>query len=48
MLNLPERQLDPPDHWTCEECGGHFYPGLSKEPGEDERVICHDCATFDG
>jgi hypothetical protein len=48
MWDIPERPLDPPDHWNCEECGARFYLGLGKEPGEDERVLCYDCATFDG
>ena len=48
MWNLPDRQLDPPDHWTCEECGSHFYPRCGEEPEEDERVLCYDCDTFIG
>lgn len=46
MENMPENILDPPDHWTCEECFGHFYPEPGKEPAEDERVLCHECDTF--
>ena len=47
MWDIPERRLDPPDHWNCEECGARFYLCLGKEPEEDERVICYECATFD-
>lgn len=48
MWDIPERPLDPPDHWNCEECYGHFYPELGKEPADDERVLCYECETFDG
>ena len=43
-----EAPLDPPDHWSCEECGKHFYPEAYKEPEGDEPVLCYDCKTFDG
>ena len=35
MWNSPERELDPPEHWTCEECGSHFYLSLNEEPEEE-------------
>ena len=48
MWDIPENIIDPPDHWTCEECYRHFYPNYGEEPGEDERVLCYECETFDG
>jgi hypothetical protein len=48
MWDIPENIIDEPSHWTCEECYGHFYPELGKEPADDERVLCYECETFDG
>ena len=48
MLNIPERQIDPPEDLHCEECGKRFYPSINQEWGENEPVLCYDCATFDG
>ena len=43
-----EAPIDPPDHWSCEECGEHFYPQAYKEPESDESVLCYDCKNFNG
>jgi len=48
MQDLPERPLDPPEHWTCQECLSHFYPIFGDEPEDDEPSLCCDCKTFDG
>jgi len=57
MLNIPERQIDPPEDLNCEECGKRFYPGINQEwrqllydndYEENEPVLCYECATFDG
>ena len=48
MWDIPERDLDPPEHWTCQECGSHFYLSLNEEPEEDEPILCRECASFDG
>jgi len=57
MLNIPERQIDPPEDLHCEECGKRFYPGINQEwrqllydndYEENEPVLCYECATFDG
>jgi len=48
MENMPENILDPPDHWTCEQCGSHFYPSFNQEPAENEPVLCYECKSFDG
>ena len=48
MWDIPENIIDPPDHWSCEECGSHFYPNYGEEPAEDERVLCYSCDSFDG
>jgi len=48
MQRIPENIIDPPDHWTCEECGWHFYPNAGEEPEEDEPSLCCDCDTFMG
>jgi hypothetical protein len=46
MYDYPERDLDPPEHWTCQECGSHFYLSPNKEPEEDEPVLCFQCGTL--
>ena len=50
MFDIPENIIDEPDHWSCEECGAHFYPESGKEPGENENelVLCYSCDSFDG
>ena len=48
MRDYPERELNPPEHWTCEECAVHFYPAWGNEPADDEPVLCYQCGTFDG
>ena len=47
MLNIPERQIDPPEDLHCEECGKRFYPSINQEWGENETVICFECEAFD-
>jgi NAD-dependent SIR2 family protein deacetylase len=47
-FEIPERPLDPPEHWNCEECGNHFYPDENEETAEDELVLCYECKSFDG
>jgi hypothetical protein len=46
MYDLPENIIDPPEHWTCEECWRDFYPTYGEETAEDERVLCYECYTF--
>tara|TARA_R100001377_G_C3192713_1_gene111288 strand:+ start:1296 stop:1442 length:147 start_codon:yes stop_codon:yes gene_type:complete len=48
MNDYPEKDLNPPEYWTCEECGSHFYLGLNQEPEEDASVLCFQCGAFDG
>ena len=48
MWDSPERDLDPPEHLTCDECGIHFYLGRNEEPVDNQPVLCCDCTTFDG
>ena len=48
MRDYPERELNPPEYWTCEECAVHFYLSLNEEPEEDEPILCRECASFDG
>ena len=48
MWDSPERDLDPPEHWTCDECGIHFHLGRNEELVDDQPVLCCDCTTFDG
>ena len=48
MSNDQERDLDPPEHWTCDECGRHFDMDFSEESEEEGLVLCYQCATFDG
>ena len=48
MDDPPDRDLDPPDHWSCEECGAHFYPSWGDEPVNGEPSLCYECRTFDG
>jgi hypothetical protein len=46
--DAPERDLDPPEHLTCDECGIHFHLGRNEELVDDQPVLCYDCTTFDG
>ena len=48
MWDSPERELDPPEHWTCHECGSHFYLDFPEESEEDGPVLCYECANFEG
>ena len=48
MWDSPERELDPPEHCTCHECGNHFDMDFSEESEEDGSVLCYECANFDG
>ena len=48
MWDSPERELDPPEHCTCYECGNHFDMDFSEDSEEDGPVLCYECANFDG
>ena len=45
-MDYPERELDPPEHYTCEECCKHFYDDVDFD--DNEPVLCYECGTFDG
>ena len=42
--DAPERDLDPPEHLTCDECGIHFYLGRNEEPVDSQKAREH-CLT---
>ena len=48
MGYLPERLLDPPEDWQCNECGKSFYPSANQDPPPDDSpVLCYDCKNFE-
>ena len=41
---MPDRQLEPDERLSCENCGSSFFPS---QDDENEPTLCWNCADID-